>query len=194
MSMQHVATSAAGSTLPQTDVVLVHWPEDDDRRRRLAADGITCLLLVSPDHDPPVLDHALEDWIRVPADERDLYARIRRLDRLVRPAIEQPSVDDSDLFHSRGRWIGLPPSEAALARILIDNYQRLVTRQLLEERLLKEGDGSRVIDSQVHRLRTRITALGFTVSAVRGRGYVLEPRDTEITSTNFSIDRTGEPK
>jgi DNA-binding response OmpR family regulator len=162
------------ATPVQTDVVLVHWPEDEGRRQALVAQGAPCLLLVAPDCDPPVLEGNLEDWIRVPADERDLYARIRRLHDLAAPLADLPTVDEEDLFHHGGRWIGLPASEAALARVLLANFGKLVGRQQLETELLTGGEGSRVIDSQVHRLRHRIAPLRFTVTAVRGRGYVLE--------------------
>jgi DNA-binding response OmpR family regulator len=177
---------------PQPEVALVNWPAQNDRRRELAAVGAPCLLLVSGDSEPPVIDGILEDWIRVPADERDLYARLRRLHLLVNPSTGLPMVDDEDLFHHGDRWVGLSASEATLARILLVSYRKLVTRRSLEEALLQGDESSRVIDTQVHRLRTRITSLGFTVTAVRGRGYVLEPRWMAAETTTGTNRQTGE--
>src|SRR3954451_16776898 len=62
-------------------VELLHWPRDEALRRHLAADGTPRLLLVPPGAPTPVVRAADEDWIRLPADERDVATRLRALAR-----------------------------------------------------------------------------------------------------------------
>ncbi|MET0276173.1 MAG: hypothetical protein ABW073_01025 [Acidimicrobiia bacterium] len=66
-------------------VELVAWP-DDPRLTALRAAGVPCLVLVAPDDRAPVLDGDLEDWVRVPVDDRELEVRCRRLARLAAEA------------------------------------------------------------------------------------------------------------
>jgi DNA-binding response OmpR family regulator len=183
------ATSRAAAS-PSPEVVLLTWPADDRRRAELAASGVARLLLIGVDDELPAVVDPLEDWIRVPADERDLYARIRRLAALATARQEAaaqaarlaprlpapPVVDDEDLIHVGDRWAALPEAEARLARLLVADFGRLVRRDHLAAVLLRGDEASRVVDMQVHRLRQRIAPLGLTISSVRSRGYVLAAR------------------
>ncbi len=63
-------------------VALVPWPEDDDALDVLAVTGRPRLLLVAAGAEPPEVRDPLEDWIRVPADDRDVEVRARRLARI----------------------------------------------------------------------------------------------------------------
>ena len=77
---------------PLDEIELLRWPGDGPAGRRA---GTPRLLLVSDGVLPPRLD-AGEDWIRVPADERDLLARMQRLadefDRRRRPPYLEADV------------------------------------------------------------------------------------------------------
>jgi len=67
--------------MPRTsEVELLRWPAEADRRQQLADRKVPRLLLVEAGVMPPPLDDD-EDWICVPADERDIGARLRRLAR-----------------------------------------------------------------------------------------------------------------
>jgi hypothetical protein len=63
-------------------VALVPWPSEAEVATELAEAGRPRLLLVVREADPPDVSDELEDWIRVPADERDVEVRARRLARL----------------------------------------------------------------------------------------------------------------
>jgi hypothetical protein len=63
-------------------VALVPWPSEAADAAELADAGRPRLLLVAREADPPDVSDELEDWIRVPADERDVEVRARRLARL----------------------------------------------------------------------------------------------------------------
>ncbi len=63
-------------------VALVPWPSEARDAAELADAGRPRLLLVARQADPPDVSDELEDWIRVPADQRDVEVRARRLARL----------------------------------------------------------------------------------------------------------------
>src|SRR5260221_101995 len=83
------AAVPAGSSLPTMTnasiddlaVELVHWPRERQRREALAKAGVPRVLLVADGEVPPTRIGVGEDWIRVPADERDLFVRARRVSR-----------------------------------------------------------------------------------------------------------------
>src|SRR5690349_2371107 len=107
------------------DVALVRWPEEADRRQRLREAGVARLLLVEADSPPPAVDDFSEDWIRVPAVEADLQARMTALAE--RPCLRTsalPTIDEGVLRLGDG-WVALAPVEARLADALVDRYGRL---------------------------------------------------------------------
>jgi len=63
------------------DVVLVLWPDEAPQLPRLATAGIPRLLLVAPDASPPADGDCLQDWIRLPAADGDVRARVVALER-----------------------------------------------------------------------------------------------------------------
>ena len=72
------ATTVAAPSDRSAPVVL-RWPSDPARRRELADLGVPRLLLVDSDAPPPICTDPLEDWIRLPSDERDIDARMNTL-------------------------------------------------------------------------------------------------------------------
>ena len=60
------------------EVALLHWPRDAAARAHLAAAMLPRLLLVPAGEEPPQPGDEMEDWIRLPADERDVAARAPR--------------------------------------------------------------------------------------------------------------------
>ena len=72
---------------------LVRWPDDAEHRAVLAADGIPRLLLVDAGIPPPHVTEDIEDWVRTPVDELDLWARLRNLELRAR-GITFTSIDD----------------------------------------------------------------------------------------------------
>ena len=62
------------------DVVLVRWPEENFHLGELRGTGTPRLLLVGPDAPPPDSIDPLEDWIRLPAEDRDVRARVATLE------------------------------------------------------------------------------------------------------------------
>jgi two-component system OmpR family response regulator len=161
------------------DVVVVHWPEDQDEVDRLAGERVPRLLLVAPSADPPESGDVLQDWVRLPGDERDVRSRLDGLRRRAAHAGTRPAVDRHGRLAFRRSWVQLSPIEARLARLLIEAHEGVVG----EDALLGQGwpDGhptSNALRVHLHRLRRRVTPLGLEVRGVRSEGWVLQPSTT----------------
>jgi hypothetical protein len=76
---------------------LVPWPAGSQRRAELATRGVPRLLVVADGITPPPMGQG-EDWIRASANERDAWARLRRLaarhERRSDPRMPGRSEDD----------------------------------------------------------------------------------------------------
>jgi DNA-binding response OmpR family regulator len=158
------------------DVALVRWPVEETRRLALRDRGAPRLLLVE-DGPPPHIDgDCLEDWIRVPADEADVRARVEALERRVdRHGLERPAMDDDGLLRFGGAWVSIPPVETRLLQSLLDRYGAVVSRDALARAGWPAGaPGRNALDVHVLRLRRRISPLGLAITTVRARGYLLE--------------------
>jgi DNA-binding response OmpR family regulator len=158
------------------DVELVRWPVEADRRAALSAEGVPCLLLVDENERPPIPANQLEDWIRLPADEADLHARVEGLRRRSNPSDDQrPELDADGLLRFAGRWVSLPPVESRLVEALLDRFGAVVSRDALAAVAWPDGSpGRNALDVHVLRLRRRIDELGLAIRTVRSRGYLLE--------------------
>ena len=158
------------------DVVLLRWPAEAGTRDRLCVTGEARLLLVEADQTPPALVDCLEDWIRVPAPEEDVRARVDALTvRCQAHEHSAPGIDDDGVLRFRGRWASLPPLEARLTATLLQRFGAVVGRETLIRSVWPGGSpGRNALDVHVLRLRRRIAPLGLAVRTVRSRGYLLE--------------------
>jgi two-component system, OmpR family, response regulator len=157
------------------DVVLVRWPEEDARLRQLRDTGSPRLLLLNGESEPPDSADCLEDWIRLPADDRDVRARVARLASRAETQQPAPVVDGDGLLRYRGRWVALSPVESALVITLVDRFGAVVGRDTLARRAWPDGTPTRnALDVHMLRLRRRIAALGVEVRTVRSRGYLMQ--------------------
>jgi hypothetical protein len=172
-----VSSDALGNeTAPsRVDVVLLRWPEEETRLERLRAAGAPRLLLVGEELGPPESVDPLEDWIRLPAAEDDLRARVATLAARAGRALAAPTVDGDGLLRYRSRWVTLSPVERALAAALVDRFGAVVGRDTLVRRAWPGGSPTRnALDVHMLRLRRRIAGLGLEVRTVRARGYLLQ--------------------
>jgi hypothetical protein len=159
--------------------VVLRWPSDPDRRRQLADFGVPRLLLVDSTAPPPVCADPLEDWIRLPADERDIDARLNALRVRARNGgpSARPALDGHGRLLRGGRWVALSPTEEQLCTLLIGEFGEVVSDRLLLDQAWPGGTGTPTgLRLQMTRLRRRIADLGLEVRSVRGKGYVLQSR------------------
>jgi len=158
------------------DVVVVHWPEQRDEIPRLAEQRVPRLLLVAPAADPPEAGDVLQDWVRLPGDERDVRARLSGLRR--RAALEKPPmVDDHGRLVFRRAWVQLSPIHERLARRLLAAPDEVVPeKELFEEGWPGGQPSSNTLRVHLHRLRRHIAPVGLEIRGVRGEGWVLQNR------------------
>lgn len=170
------------------DVVLVRWPSDDNTRERLRDAGVPRVLLVEGDSPPPAIADEFEDWIRVPADEVDLHARVDAMQRRARAKTSDvPDLDEDGVLRFDGGWVPLPPVEARLTAALIQRHGAVVSRDALGRAGWPDGaPGRNALDVHVLRLRRRLSPLGLAIRTVRSRGYLLERDASGPASANGS--------
>jgi hypothetical protein len=162
------------------DVVLVRWPGEADRRERLRAAGAPRLLLVDEGQPAPEPDDCMEDWIRVPAPEQDVRARVAALEvRAAAHGTDLPDLDHDGVLRFGSGWVSLPPVEARLTRAMVDRFGAVVGREAMARAGWPEGaPGRNALDVHVLRLRRRLATVGLSIKTVRSRGYLLEAADT----------------
>lgn len=176
--------AADTQSMTGAEVAMVRWPGEEDRLDRLRSERRPRLLLVESGAAPPLPSDDLEDWIRVPAQEVDMMARLAGLERRFgeNDAI-RPEVGDDGVLRMGRDWVSLPPVDFRLAAMLVDRFGAVVSR----DALARAGWPDRVparnaLDVHVLRLRRRLDPLGLAIRTVRSRGYALEHAERHQTS------------
>ncbi len=153
-------------------VELLHWPRERERRATLHEKNQPRLLLVEENASPPLTVDPAEDWVRLPANHRDVQARVESLRRR---ATAEPTLDDGVLRTPSG-WVSLPDLEARIVEVLLARFGKVADRQaLLGAGWPGESPSRNLLDVHLHRLRRRVEPIGLRIRTVRKRGYVLEP-------------------
>ena len=162
------------------DVVMVRWPDEQDRLLSLRSASAPRLLFVEPGDEPPQSSDCLEDWVRVPVDERELRARVDALIARASHHNLRPEMEGDGILRFRGRWVDLPPVEHSLVAALVERFGAVVGRDALTRRAWPTERPTRnALDVHMSRLRRRIAPLSLGVRTVRARGYLLHTQDGE---------------
>lgn len=158
------------------DVTLLRWPSENARRQRLSLAGGPRLLLVEDGVAPPPVLDCLEDWVRLPAPEEEVRARVNALTvRRAAHAHDAPGLDVDGVLRFRDKWVSLPPLESRMMEILLARFGGVVSREALAKAGWPDGmTGRNALDVHVLRLRRRLEPLGLAIRTVRSRGYLLE--------------------
>jgi len=154
------------------DVVVLSWPEQSAERDRLERQNVPRLWLVERGAEPPVADTCLEDWLRLPADDADVRARLAALSHRAAHHPPRPSLDEHGELAFRDAIVYLSPAEQFLAKPLVEHFGSAVAEPDLV-RAAGDETSDQTLRVHVSRLRRRVAPMGLTVVSVRGYGYAL---------------------
>ena len=172
-------SSALATVLAGDEVPLLRWPAQEPLRRRLAVAGAPRLLLLTADHPPPEHWDDLEDWIREPVDVADLEVRRETVRCRARQARRRPWFDDTGLLRVGDGWVDLSPGQRPIARLLVDELDRVVRHEELATVCEAAGVSphATALKAAMGRLERRLAPVGLRLRSIRGRGYLLELDD-----------------
>lgn len=164
------------ANLADGPVELLSWPRDASRRATLARMGVPRVLLVEPDAEPPSEVGLDEDWVRLPADERDIRARIGHLARFaVRLDDDRPFIDECHVLHRAGATLTLSETEAAVLTMLLERRGSVVSIDELRRSAWRGQLPTRdAVDALIYRLRRRLSGWNLVIRSVRSRGFVID--------------------
>jgi DNA-binding response OmpR family regulator len=162
--------------LADCPVEVVHWPTEAGLRESLARVGVPRLLLIDADGEPPDSLGVDEDWVRLPANERDVLARATRLTRQAAHLYrDEPYIDRHRVLHRAGTSVPLTGTEAAILNVLLQHRGSVVLVADLERDVWHGHAQSRdAIDAAIYRLRRRLSGVSLVIRSVRGRGFVID--------------------
>ncbi len=155
------------------DVVVLNWPDQSAERDRLDRHGVPRLWLVDHDVDPPIGDSCLEDWLRLPAEDADVRARITSLARRAEHHPLRPTLDTYGQLTCRGIVVIVSPVDQRIAETLIENFGEAVSEHDLIAAAWPEGGNEQTLRVHVSRLRRRLLPTGLAITSIRGFGYVM---------------------
>ena len=172
-----ITTDEVGVAPELGGVTLVHWPRDEALRADLAAARRPRLLLLTADHAPPLVWDELEDWIRLPADDQDVRARVVALEHRAAMHRAPVTVSEDGRLSYRGQTTWLSPTVRLLFQALANRFGSAVPLETLIRQVWPDDPPtSSSIRVHILRLRRRIAPLGLEIRNIQGKGYVLTPR------------------
>lgn len=152
--------------------------------------NIPVVFLTQRDSEPDIvraLDAGADDYIAKPAREAELVARINALARRSNPENEKAVLvygpfevnTQQRSITLRGEPLTLTDKDYDLTLFLFQNQGRLLTREMLLERVwgMTRDINTRTVDTHMSRLRRRLglnPENGFRIKTIYQRGYRLE--------------------
>jgi DNA-binding response OmpR family regulator len=146
---------------------------------------VPILMLTARDEEPDRvsgLELGADDYLTKPFSPRELIARVRAVLRRAEPWLDEERLEASDVVvlrdarevHVAGEPVTLTSREFDLLSILLGNPDRVLTRELLLDRVwgLAFPGGTRTVDVHVASLRRKLGRPEL-VQTVRGVGYKL---------------------
>ncbi len=182
---------AIETDIPELVLLDIMLPEEDGLSilRRLRASGATkntpviMLTAKNTEYDRVIgLDNGADDFISKPFGMMELVARVRAVLRRIAPA-EAVAVDftigelyvcpEKHVVKVSGSEVSLTHKEFELLCLLLDNRGRVLTRDVIMDRIWDSDFDreNRTVDVHVRTLRAKLGDAGAYIETVRGLGY-----------------------
>lgn len=158
---------------------------------------IPVLFLTQRDSESDIvmaLDAGADDYLTKPARPSELTARLRALSRRSNPDTDKEVLEygpfkidtKSRSIHLHGEPLTLTDKDFDLTLFLFQNQGRLLTREVLLERVwgVAHEINTRTVDTHMSRLRRRLGIApenGFRIKTIYQRGYRLEATEGEVS-------------
>ena len=126
------------------------------------------------------LDLGADDYLEKPFDLAELKARaralLRRADKKISEVIQMGQLEFDPVARQiriNKQPIDLPRREYALAEILINGRNRIISKHQILDHLYGQGSevDEKAVELYIHRLRKRIDGSGTEIKTARGLGY-----------------------
>jgi Transcriptional regulatory protein, C terminal len=155
---------------------LLQWPDQRAERPAMVAARQPCIWLVESGKAPPGSWALWEDWVRLPADEQEMAARVAAVELRSRALPSSAYIDEFDVLRNRASWVALSPLEARLMRVLLDHERAVVRRKHLIEVAWPGADrtGANDLNTPIKVLRRKVDSVGIAIHTIAGRGYLVE--------------------
>lgn len=177
--VEHIERSLYGGVA----VAVLSWPDEQERVHELRRRGVPRMLVIGSSDDPVMPPDDLEDWIRIPADDRDVRTRLLRLRDHAERAPLRPVLDGAGRMLFAGGWVGLSIVEERLAAVLVERFGQVVAYDELIRAGWPAGHKDKtVLRPRISGLRRRVATLGLELRSVREVGHVLEPAGRPASS------------
>ena len=131
------------------------------------------------------LDIGADEYINKPCHKERLLARITNLLRRLEDRKHFAEIKDISLelqtytINIKGKAMILPDNQGKIMELLLENYQKLVTKEMLFKNLW--GTTEYIDENALHVNMTRLKKslhnldTDYKISTIRGKGYSLEP-------------------
>jgi DNA-binding winged helix-turn-helix (wHTH) protein len=173
------------------DVCILRWPDQADEADRMASLGRPRLLLVESGVPPPTETSCVVDWLRLPAADEDMCARLVSLSERAARHPSGPVVNEYGQLSHQGTAVALSSIDEQITKLLIENFGPPVRAEELVTRAWSDDGTNETLRVHICRLRHRIAPLGLTITNIRSHGYVM--REAETTDTTRARLRSLPP-
>jgi hypothetical protein len=187
LRMNALETARLAWLTESRDVAVLYWPAEAEEAERLDSRGIPHLLLVDPGATPPASGSCLQEWLRLPADDLELRARLANLAKRAASHPRPPAIDGFGHLTHRGGSLFLSPIDQRLVQALVENFGGIVAESELIKTVWPDGAKNQVLRVHVSRLRQRLKPLGLTIKCARNTGYVMAEATTPASHVGAAL-------